>query len=230
MKLRVANHKTAALTLVEVLVVIVVLVVLAAVIFPALNHHPGGAQKIACVNNLKEVGLAYRLWAGDNGDKYPMAISVTNGGTLELMSGPDAWKTYLVLSNELGTPKVLFCPQDMERRRAATNFSDDLKTHISYFIGSDATEDQNVLLSGDDNFLVNGSPVSSGLIEVTSNTPIVWNFSRHVEVKTRLWLFSTKTSFGYIGMGDGSVLQLNNVDFLNQVRQTGLATNRLAIP
>jgi type II secretory pathway pseudopilin PulG len=230
MKPRISNHKTTALTLVEVLVVIVVLVILAAVIFSALNHHSGGAQKIACVNNLKEVGLAYRIWAGDNSDKYPMAISVTNGGTLELTSGRDAWKTYLVMSNVLSTPKILFCPQDMEHRRAATNFSDDLKTHISYFIGLDATDNQNVLLSGDDNFLIAGSPVSPGLIEVTSNTPIAWDSSRHVDVKTRLWLFSTKTKFGYIGMGDGSALQLNNAALLNQVRQTNLATNRLMIP
>ena len=180
---------------------------------------------------MKQVGLAYRIWAGDHSDKYPMAMSVTNGGTLELMTGPDAWKTYLVMSNEMYSSKTLFCPQDMERRRAATNFSDDLKSHISYFIGLDATVDNpNALLSGDDHFLINGLPVRPGLIEVTSNTPIAWNSSRHIEVETHFLVFSTKTSFGYIGLGDGSVITLSDSDLLNQVHQTGLATNRLAIP
>jgi hypothetical protein len=43
-------------------------------------------QKIRCVNDLKQVGIAFRLWEGDNNDKYPMAVSVTNGGAMELIA------------------------------------------------------------------------------------------------------------------------------------------------
>lgn len=50
------------------------------------------AERIACVNNLKQLGLAMRIWANDNGDKYPTSV--------------------VVMSNELSSVKVLICPSD----------------------------------------------------------------------------------------------------------------------
>ena len=50
------------------------------------------AQSIACVNNLKQIGLAARIWASNNGDVFP--------------------PNFLTMSNELSTPKILFCPAD----------------------------------------------------------------------------------------------------------------------
>jgi type II secretory pathway pseudopilin PulG len=77
MKPRVSNHKTAALTREEVLVVIVVLAILVGVVLLSLRQPRDWAKEhwrktTWCVNNLKQVGLAYRLWEGDNNDKYPM--------------------------------------------------------------------------------------------------------------------------------------------------------------
>ena len=54
------------------------------------------AERIQCVNNLKQLGLAMRIWAGDNGDKYPHSL--------------------VVMSNELSTVKVLICPSDKARQ------------------------------------------------------------------------------------------------------------------
>ena len=44
-------------------------------LLPALAAAKRKAQRINCVNNLKQDGLAFRIWEGDNGDKYPMAVS-----------------------------------------------------------------------------------------------------------------------------------------------------------
>jgi prepilin-type N-terminal cleavage/methylation domain-containing protein len=61
MKPRVSNHNTAAMTLVEVLVVIAVLGVLAALLLPALTRarHDGPSP---CVQNLKQVEFAFVVW------------------------------------------------------------------------------------------------------------------------------------------------------------------------
>lgn len=219
------------MTIFEAIIVVAVLALLAAIFLPALiSHHPH-RHRIDCVNNLKQVGLAYRIWAGDNNDKYPMEVSVTQGGTMELLNTPDAWKTFQLMSNELSTPKILACPDALAYDLAATNFSDDLKNKISYFIGQDATPtNPAALLSGDDNFILNHLPVKPGGVNVTSNSQIEWDAARHVEAVKRYWIFKAKKTYGGIVFGDGSVQTVTSSGLTNLFQQTGLATNRLAIP
>jgi type II secretory pathway pseudopilin PulG len=88
-----------ALTLVEVLVVLAVLWILAAIILPPLVSRPARAPRIQCVNNLKQIGLAMRVWDGDHGDKFPMSFSETNGGTMEFTTGPNVFRHFQVISN-----------------------------------------------------------------------------------------------------------------------------------
>src|ERR1017187_551272 len=133
MKPRCSNRQNHALTLLDVLVVVFMVMLLGCLLLPKLagSHR---SLRVNCVNNLKQVGLGYRIWAGDNNGKYPMEVSVTNGGAMDLPD-QDAWMNYLVMSNELNTPKLLTCPCDVARLPAATNFSAELKHKISYFIG-----------------------------------------------------------------------------------------------
>ena len=88
------------MTLTEVLVVVVVLVVLVVVFLPAfITDDPRNYSGINCVNNLKQVGLAFKIWADDNNGKYPMEISIANGGTMELAATGDVVATFQIMSN-----------------------------------------------------------------------------------------------------------------------------------
>jgi prepilin-type processing-associated H-X9-DG protein len=219
MKPRFSNQRNQALTKIEVVVIVAAIGFFVLLISPALMAAKHGAKRINCVSNLKQIGIAYRLWEGDHNNKYPMAVSVTNGGTMGLADGRNAWINYFVMSNELSTPKILHCPADINRF-AATNFSVGFNNqNISYFVGLDVTNDTNpqMLLSGDDNFAINGMEVKSGLLQLLTNTPVMWTEARHKFV-------------GNIGMADGSVQQVTINGLQKALQQTGVATNRLVLP
>ena len=139
MKPRAFNQINHAMTLIEVLVIIAVLAVLVAVLLPALAAAKRKHSRIGCVNNLQEIGLACRVWEGDNGDKYPMGISVTNGGSMELVLTGNVLTTFLVMSNELSTPRILHCPEDTEHIET-NSFAMLASSNISYFININAAE------------------------------------------------------------------------------------------
>jgi prepilin-type processing-associated H-X9-DG protein len=170
------------------------------------------------VSNLKEIGVAYRIWAGDNNDKYPMQVSTTKGGTMELANGRNAWINFFVMSNSLPDPRFFICPQDT-KRTPATSFSRGFNNdNVSYFVGLDADQtNPQMFLSGDDNFAISGVPVKSGLLQLWTGTPVTWTAARHKFA-------------GNIGFTDGSVQQLATDDLQKALQQTGVATNRLAIP
>jgi len=219
------------MTLVEIVVVIFVIAILMAVFMPRNNGAYKKAKKISCANNLKQLGLAYKIWAGDHNDKYLMFVSVTNGGTMELMDMPDTWKVFQVMSNELSTPKILACPEQIPYDKAATNWGEDLKNHLSYFVSLDATDDKpSFLLSGDDNFQLNQSPVKTGFANLPTNSPVEWDTTRHANETRRGWFIKTKIGSGNLLLCDGSVQSTSNSTLTNTLNQTSLATNRIFIP
>jgi type II secretory pathway pseudopilin PulG len=209
------------MTLIEVLVVVFLIALLAALLLPALATAKRKSSHIGCVNLLKQTGLAFRIWEGDNGDKYPMQVSVANGGAMELALAGDVAGIFRVMSNELSTPKVLICPQDTEHF-FATNFSTDFNnSKVSYFIGLDATENfPQMILAGDDNLAVGGKSVQPGILNLATNVPATWTAARHKFV-------------GNIVLTDGSVQQTTS-NGLNAALANSTVTNlpvvRLVIP
>jgi prepilin-type processing-associated H-X9-DG protein len=204
-------------TQIELLIVIGVVGILGALLVPMLGR--SGQNHIvpdfACQNNQKQLGLSFETWAGDNGDRFPMQVS-TREGAMEMKMSSNVSVLFLVMSNELNTPRVLHCPADT-KRRFATNFGSDFEdSKISYFVGVDAGRtNYTMALAGDRNLRTSSGP-GLGIATVTSNTLVAWGPDLH------------KNS-GYLLFVDGSVRKVKS-EFLSEILSNGMATNHLLIP
>ena len=110
-------------------------------------HCEAVARHPDCVNNLRQIGLAFRVFAIDNGGRFPFNLSTKSGGTLELCQrGSDGFDSnaaihFQLASNELSTPRLLVCPKDHSRKPAAT-FSLLTAVNVTYRLrtGTNITE------------------------------------------------------------------------------------------
>jgi type II secretory pathway pseudopilin PulG len=209
--------KTKAFTVLELMIAVGVIGFVVLVFLPAIvPHRRINSVRIRCVNNLKQVGLAFRMWSDDNNNMYPMQYYTNQSGVLLFADATNGFRYFQAMSNELSTPKILVCPAD--KRTAATNFLADFdNSHLSYVSGLDADPTMpTALLTGDRN-LTNGQPLVNGILYLQSNQNIGWTGEMH-------------NGFGNVGVTDGSVQQFTINGLRNFVSHTGLATNRLLFP
>ena len=115
-----ARPSPCAFTLIELLVVIAIIAILAAMLLPALAKAKVKAQRIQCVSQMKQIGVAFNVFLVDHNDLYPPAGFHFGGGQMgwdsylnKYLGGniPEADLTVGVV-DETMSPKVELCPAD----------------------------------------------------------------------------------------------------------------------
>jgi prepilin-type processing-associated H-X9-DG protein len=155
-----------AFTRAELLVILATLALLAVVVLPALAGSRPRTNRVACANNLRQIGIAFQLWGNDRGDRVPFEVPVAEGGTRMHSLAPNVWLHFSWMSNEMASAKILACPDDA-RKRVARDFSMQPATGYlhgsfrnsatSYLLSHTFTGLPPGLLAADRNFAVDGS-------------------------------------------------------------------------
>lgn len=193
---KINDRKTHGFSILELVVIVSVIAGMSAFYMQTTARAKAKAKQIRCVSNLRQVGMAFEIFAQEHGAQYPMNVPFRQGGSKEFVPTLDAYPHFQVLSNTLELPPVLLCPADGLRQKAA-NWGTLSNEHISFFIGLDASPGKSDdILSGDRN---------------GTNQIITYGIALRMTVNDAAeWSNSTHGNEGNILFSDGRVEQLNN--------------------
>jgi prepilin-type N-terminal cleavage/methylation domain-containing protein len=120
--------KRPAFTLIELLVVVAILGLLIAILVPSLSRARAQAKRAVCATNLKQIGIGFQVYLGDNKDRYPYASAMPSMGSFPLWDVDPIFIADVLSPYVAEQGEVFHCPKDRPGNdRPAPN------TGLSYF-------------------------------------------------------------------------------------------------
>lgn len=211
--LRIHSARRSAFTRTELLIILATLLLLALVVLPALANNRPRSQRVICANNLRQIGVAQQLWGNDHNDLLPVMVPVNQGGTRAHALAANTWLHFAWLSNELATPKIVFCPSDsgnpaQDFTGSPTggylhpNFANRATSYFTSYSGF-LGDPQWTIINGDRNVTIQGSS-SCSLLNAASRIDFG---SSAVQ-----WTTNLHTLSGNVQLRDGRVMMTSSAE------------------
>jgi hypothetical protein len=203
----------------DLLLLVIAVALLLALLWPGLALTRARAHQARCLSNLKQIAGGCRLWAHANSGTFPWTAASPDSAPL----GSADWANlYRACSNELGSPRILVCPSDRQKRIAAGWAHLNGDRNISFFAGLDADAARpQTIVAGDRNIHGGGRGLD-----------LAWSREMGQSIDAA-WANTIHVNQGEIALADGSAQRTKTPALREQISaalQSGSQTVTFSLP